>query len=63
VKGLNISFSLMRPDSAPRDELTCLACPDAHSFAAQMRDTGCPVAIMAFDQNVPPCFRLATENA
>jgi len=33
VKGLNISFSVMRPDSAPRDELTCLACPEAHSIA------------------------------
>jgi len=54
VKGLNISFSIMRPDSAPRDELTCLACPDAHSIAAQIRENGCPVAIMATDQNFPP---------
>ena len=53
-KGLNISFSLMRPDSAPVDKMTCLACPAAHSFTAQMHQNGCPVAIVATDQNFPP---------
>jgi len=53
-KGLNISFSLMRPDSAPVDEMTCLACPAGHSLAVQMRENSCPVAIVASDQNFPP---------
>jgi len=53
-KGLNMSFSIARPDHSGNDGLQCLACPIRHSHADRMAGEGRPVVIILADQNFPP---------
>ena len=52
-KGLNLSFSVARPDSGVSDSLGCLACDTDHSLAEKMKEKGLPVLIILSDQNFP----------
>jgi len=53
-KGLNMSFSIAKPDQSGNDGLQCLACPVSHSHADRMAGEGKPVVIILADQNFPP---------
>jgi len=59
TKGLNISFSVRKPEHKAPDELACLACPSGHSHAARARDSGLPFTVIVTDQNFPPLLPAA----
>ena len=61
TKGLNISFSMRKPDRLATDELVCLACLIGHSFAAKVREAGQPIAVILSDQNISHLL-LASEG-
>jgi len=61
-KGLNMSFSLARPDRAGRDGLICLACPARHSHADRMAGEGRPVVVILADQNFPAILPVSSGD-
>jgi len=52
-KGLNMSFSLMKPPHGGQDGLHCLACQVPHSLSDRMAEEGLPIVVVLSDQNFP----------